>query len=98
MKIDGAVHGRSGECKCLLQVFLLEVREIREQRRSFRISRQDFQHPAYRDAQAANALLTTHLAGLDGNPVERRLQLHATIMSHTARIFTISQAVGAPRS
>ena len=66
----------------LLKILFLKIRVILEKLQSVRICRQDFEHAPDGDPHPADAGLTAHLAGLDRDPVEWRIEAHTIIMTH----------------
>jgi len=91
MKIDCAVDSGRCERKRLLKILFLKIWVIFEQFQPVRICRQDFQHAPDGDPHPADAGLTAHLAGLDCDPVEWRIEIHTTIMTHAAPVICMNE-------
>ena len=69
-----------GKCKRLLQILFLQIWIILEEFQALRVCRKDFECAPDSDPHPADAGLSSHFSGLDRDPVERRLEIHDTIM------------------
>ena len=67
---DAVVEIGGGECQCLQEVFLFQVRIILAEFLAVAIAREDPQDVLDRDTQAADAGLAAELARFDGDAVE----------------------------
>lgn len=64
------VHQRRGIFQRLTDIFLFQLRILKEKIRAIGVSCNHIQDSANRDAHAADARLSAALSRLDGNPIE----------------------------
>jgi hypothetical protein len=74
------VNDPRGEAERLLEVLLFQIGIVPENLRAFRICCQDLEDSPDRYPHASDTGLAAHFSRLDRDPVERRLEVHDTII------------------
>ena len=78
------LKGRSGECRCLPDVFRLQIRIVPEKVVPIWVGRHCFHDPAYRQPHTTDARLTVHLVRVPRYPIKELHRFHFDTFWHPA--------------